>query len=499
MPLSPLRLRLLVASLLTVSFLGALDHTVVATSLATIAGDLGAVEQMSWVIVAYTLASTVVLPVLGKLADLTGARLIFLSSLVLFLVASLLCGFAQDITQLTLARIGQGIGSAGLHLMPQTIIGEVTTPRERPRILSIIGAAFPVAILVGPLAGGLITDAWGWRWVFWINIPVGLIALALAVVAVPHIAGRSGRRFDLAGAVVLGISVTAFVLAAGWASSGAPLGAGAVVVAALVAILGIAVFIAIELRVSEPLVPLRHFTQRTIVVCIVLSTVIGVGLFSVVSYVPTYIQMAYRASATVSGLVPIATVFGMLVSTLVTGWLASRSGRYRVFPLFGTSAAAIGLLIMAVLPSGLPLWVPMLAMGLVGIGTGSFMNIIIAVAQSAAPRADTGSVTATVSLVRQIGSTAATAVVGGLIGAGVSAGLPAALDAATLTPAAVHAASPAVQAQVAALYSSVMAPIFIGLAVAYAIGIVAALLLPDGRLSDQLEPAVPRAAEAAAA
>jgi EmrB/QacA subfamily drug resistance transporter len=499
MPLSPLRLRLLVASLLTVSFLGALDHTVVATSLATIAGDLGAVEQMSWVIVAYTLASTVVLPVLGKLADLTGARLIFLCSLVLFLVASLLCGFAQDITQLTLARIGQGIGSAGLHLMPQTIIGEVTTPRERPRILSIIGAAFPVAILVGPLAGGLITDAWGWRWVFWINIPVGLIALALAVVAVPHIAGRSGRRFDLAGAVVLGISVTAFVLAAGWASSGAPLGASAVIIAALVAILGIAVFIAIELRVSEPLVPLRHFTQRTIVVCIVLSTVIGVGLFSVVSYVPTYIQMAYGASPTVSGLVPIATVFGMLVSTLVTGWLASRSGRYRVFPLVGTSAAAIGLLIMAFLPSGLPLWVPMLAMGLVGIGTGSFMNIIVAVAQSAAPREDTGSVTATVSLVRQIGSTAATAVVGGLIGAGVAAGLPSALDAATLTPAAVHAASPAVQAQVAELYSSVMAPIFIGLAVAYAIGIVASLLLPDGRLSDQLDSAVPRAAEAAAA
>ena len=186
-------------SLFTVSFLGALDHTVVATSLATIAGDLGAVQQMSWVIVSYTLASTVVLPVLGKLADLIGARFIFLASLVLFLVASLLCGFAQDMTQLALARIAQGVGSAGLHLMPQTIIGEVTSPRERPRVLSIIGAAFPVAILVGPLAGGLITDAWGWRWVFWINIPVGLIALALAVVAVPHIAGRSGRRFDIAG------------------------------------------------------------------------------------------------------------------------------------------------------------------------------------------------------------------------------------------------------------------------------------------------------------
>ncbi len=499
MPLSPWRLRLLIASRLTVSFLGALDHTVVATSLATITGELGAVQQMSWVIVSYTLASTVLLPVLGKLADLAGARLVFLASLVLFLIASLLCGFAQDITQLTLARIAQGIGSAGLHLMPQTIIGEVTTPRERPRILSIIGAAFPIAILVGPIVGGVITDAWGWRWVFWINIPVGLIALALAVVAVPHIPGRSGRRFDLAGAIALGTSVTAAVLAAGWASSGGGPTASAVVIAALAAIVGIAAFIAIELRVSEPLVPLRHFADRTILVCVVLSTVIGVGLFSVVSYVPTFIQMAYSTSATVSGLVPIATVMGMLVSTLVTGWLASRSGRYRVFPLIGTSGAAVGLVIMAFLPSGVPLWAPMLAMGLVGIGTGAFMNIIVAVAQSAAPREDTGSVTATVSLVRQIGSTVATAVVGGLIGAGVTAGLPASLDAATLTPQAVSRASAAAQTQVAELYSSVMAPIFIGLAVAYAVGVVASLLLPNGRLSDHLEVPVSRAAEAATA
>ena len=424
MPLSPWRLRLLIISLLTVSFLGALDHTVVATSLATITGELGAVEQMSWVIVSYTLASTVLLPVLGKLADLVGARLIFLSSLALFLVASLFCGLAQDITQLALARVAQGIGSAGLHLMPQTIVGEVTSPRERPRVLSLIGAAFPIAILVGPLAGGLITDAWGWRWVFWINIPVGMIALALAVVAVPHIAGRSGRRFDIAGAVVLGVTVTAFVLAAGWASAGADGSGPLVVIAALVAIIGLAAFIAIELRVSEPVVPLRHFANRTILVCIVLSTVIGVGLFSVVSYVPTFIQMAYGTSATVSGLVPIATVFGMLVSTLVTGSLASRTGRYRIFPIFGTTAAAVGLLVMALLPAGMPLWVPMLAMGLVGIGTGSFMNIIVAVAQSAAPRSDTGSVTATVSLVRQVGSTTATAIVGGLIGAGVTLGLP---------------------------------------------------------------------------
>ncbi|MET0672059.1 MAG: MFS transporter [Microbacterium pygmaeum] len=475
-------------SLLTVSFLGALDHTVVATSLATIAGDLGAVQQMSWVLVSYTLASTVMLPVLGKLGDLIGVRLIFLASLVLFLVASLCCGLAQDITQLAIARVAQGIGSAGLHLMPQTIVGTVVPPRERPRVLSIIGAAFPVAILVGPLLGGVITDAWGWRWVFWINIPVGLIALALAVIAIPHVPGHSGRRFDIAGAVVLGISVTALVLGASWASADRWVIGVPVIVAAAIAVVALAVFILIEMRVREPLVPLRHFANRTILICIVLSTVIGVGLFSVVSYVPTFIQMAYRTSATVSGLVPIATVFGMLVSTLFTGWLASRSGRYRMFPIVGTALAAGGLLIMAFLPPGLPLWAPMAAMALVGVGTGAFMNILVAVAQSAAPRSDTGSVTATVSLVRQVGSTTATAIVGGVIGAGVALGLPAGLDAATLTPAVVHASSAAVQAQVAELYTAVLSPIFIGLAIAYAVGIVAALLLPNRRLSDHFEP-----------
>ncbi|MFE1665134.1 MFS transporter [Microbacterium sp. P02] len=499
MPLTPWRLRLLIISLLTVSFLGALDHTIVATSLATITGELGAVEQMSWVIVSYTLASTVLLPVLGKLADLIGARFVFLASMVLFIVASLFCGLAQDIGQLAIARVAQGMASAGLHLMPQTIVGEVTSPRERPRVLSLIGAAFPIAILVGPLAGGLITDAWGWRWVFWVNIPVGLVALALAAIAVPHIAGRAARRFDIAGAVVLGITVTALVLAASWASTHEPGSGIPLLIAALVAVVGLVSFVVIELRAPEPLVPLRLLGNRTILISIVLSAVIGMGLFSVVSYVPTYIQMAYRTSATVSGLVPIATVFGMLVSTLVTGSLASRTGRYRVFPIFGTATAAVGLLVMALLPAGMPLWVPMLAMGLVGIGTGSFMNIIVAIAQSAATRADTGSVTATVSLVRQVGSTTATAIVGGLIGAGVAAGLPSTLDAATLTPQIVHGASAAVQAQVAALYSGIMAPIFVGLAIVYAIGIVAAILLPNGRLSDERATATAAVSEAATA
>ncbi|QQQ62770.1 MDR family MFS transporter [Paenarthrobacter ureafaciens] len=484
MPLSTVKLRLLVASLLTVSFLGALDHTVVSTSLATIAGELGALELMSWVVVGYTLASTVLLPVLGKLGDVLGPRRVFLTSLIIFLLASLACGFAHDMTWLVVSRVVQGMSSAGLQLMSQTIIAKVTTPRERSRYLAIVGAAFPIAILVGPVLGGAITDYWGWSWVFWINIPVGVVALGLAFAAVPKLdRGQLPRHYDVAGAAAFTLGLVTLVLGVTWAADGS--GGVRAVAALVVSAIALLAFFIIEHRVPEPLVPLRFFANRTIAAGIALSAIIGVGLFSITAYLPTYFQMAYQVSATVSGLVPIATVLGMLVSNLLTGWLASRTGRYRVFPIIGTSLAAAGLFVMAWLPAGGPLWVPMLVMALVGMGTGSFMSLIVAVVQSAAPTSQTGSITATINLVRQVGSTVATAVIGGTIAFGVAALLPAGLDAATLTPQAVHQAVPATQEAVASIYGQVFTPIFMALAVTYAIGIIAALLLPQGRLSDE--------------
>ena len=488
MQLSPVKLRLLTTSLLTVSFLGALDHTVVSTSLATISGELGALQLMSWVVVGYTLASTVLLPVLGRLGDVLGARRIFLVSLVMFLAASLACGFATDIAWLIAARVLQGMSSAGLQLMSQTIIARVTTQRERPRYMAIIGAAFPIAILVGPVVGGAITDYWGWQWVFWINIPVGAAAFALALVAVPHLEpGPAPRHFDIAGSAVFTSALVALVLAASWAAErdGGP-AAGSALAASIA---GFIAFFLIERRAPEPIVPLHFFANRTIAAGTALSAIIGVGFFSITAYLPTYFQMAYRTTATVSGLVPIATVFGMLISNLLTGWLASRTGRYRIFPVGGTVLGAVALLVMALLPAGLPLWAPMIVMGAVGLGTGAFMSLIVAVVQGAVPAGQTGTITATINLVRQVGSTVATAVIGGVIGSGVAALLPAGLDASTLTPQQVHQAPPAVQADVAQIYSSVFTPIFIALACAYALGILAAVLLPHGRLSDEPVPA----------
>ncbi|MFF2028773.1 MFS transporter [Arthrobacter sp. NPDC058192] len=495
MPLSPLRLRLLVIALLSVSFLGALDHTVVSTSLATIAGELDALTLMSWVVVGYTLASTVLLPVLGKLGDVLGARRIFLGSLVVFLAASLACGFAQDMAWLIAARVLQGMSSAGLQLMSQTIIARVTSQRERPKYMAIIGAAFPIAILVGPVLGGAITDYWGWQWVFWINIPVGAAALVLALIAVPRLApGPRPRHFDVAGAAVFTTALVALVLAVTWATGRSQGPATAVALGA--SVVGFVAFFFIERRAAEPIVPLHFFASRTIAAGTALSAIIGVGLFSITAYLPTYFQMSYQTTATVSGLVPIATVFGMLISNLLTGWLASRTGRYRVFPIVGTSLGAASLFVMAVLPAGLPLWVPMIVMGLVGMGTGAFMSLIVAVVQGAVPASQTGTITATINLVRQVGSTVATAIIGGVVGFGVAALLPAGLDASTLIPQLVHAAAPEVQASVAHAYSSVFTPIFTALAATYAVGIVAAVLLPHGRLSDEPVPAQQTTSEA---
>jgi len=489
MTLSPARLRVLVASLLTVSFLGALDHTVVSTSLATIAGDLGALEHMSWIMVGYTLAATVMLPVLGKLGDVVGPRRVFLVSLVLFLIASLACGFAPDLGWLIAARVVQGLGSAGLQLMSQTIIARVTSPRQRPRFMAIIGAAFPVAIVVGPVVGGLITDFWGWSWVFWINLPVGLVALALALVAIPRLPSGAHPRFDIPGSIVFTGTLVALVLAVTWIGDDAL--RPAAIICAGAAVIGIPVLVVIERRAAEPILPPRILRHRTILVCLGLSLVVGAGLFAIVAYVPTYIQMAFRTTATVSGLVPIATVLGMLVSNLLTGWLVSRSGRYRAYPVIGTALGAFGLTVMAALPVGTPLWVPMAVMAVVGIGTGSFTNLIFAVVQSAAARSDLGAVTATTNLVRQIGSAVGTAIVGGVVGFGVASSLPAGLDANTLTPAAARAASESVRDEIAVVYHDVFAPVFLGLAAVYACGVVIALLLPAGRLSDEAPAPVP--------
>lgn len=492
MKLSPLRTRLLVGTLVAVAFLGALDHTVVATSLATIAAELDALAHMSWVVVAYTLASTTLMPVIGRLGDTIGPRTVFLVSIAVFLAASVACGFAQDMSSLIIARIVQGIGSSGIQLTSQTLVAHIAAPRDRAGYMSIVGAAFPVAIVVGPLVGGIITDTIGWPWVFWINLPLGGAAFLFALFALPRIPRSTARGpMDVVGAVTFAVGMIALVLSVTWFGEGGGVHA---VIAAVIAVAGFCAFVTAEFRAPMPLLAPRLFANRRMAVATALSGIVGIGLLSVTSYLPTYVQMVYRVSATVSGFVPIATVFGMLVAGLVTGWLVARTGSYRGVAIAGPVISAVGLIAMSLLPVGVPLWLPTALMAIVGIGTGAFMNLVVAVAQSSVPIENVGAATAGVNLVRQIGGTVTTAVIGGVLGAGVTARLDAA--SATLTPQQVHAAAESVQSAVADAYAGIMHPVFAALAVVYALGFVLALLLPRGRIENDAPGSAPTGAPA---
>jgi EmrB/QacA subfamily drug resistance transporter len=483
--LSPSRLRALLIALTLVSLLSALDHTIIASSLATVTGELGGVQYLTLVIVGYTLAVTIAMPVFGRLGDIYGRRGLFLGSVSLFIIASLLCGFSNDMAQLTGARVLQGIGGAGVQILSQTVLADAVALRQRAKYQAIVGASFPIAILLGPLAGGLLTDTVGWRWIFWMNAPLGLIALLLAARSVPRSVRTPGRgTFDVPGAMLLGIATASLV-------SVVTLGGGIlawdspqIIILGGVAMLATVGFFIVELRSEHPLIPITIFRRRVVVVAITLGTVVGVGLLSVVSYLPTYIQMVYRTSATVAGLVPLASVSGMLVASLISGFVVSRTGRYRAFPIFGTAAGAVGLFGTA-FTSEAPLWVVAALMTLVGFGSGSFMQLLVVIVQAVTDPAAVGAVTSTVHLVRQIFSTVASAVVGGLFASRLVAGVPSGVPLETLTPSALQRLSPQTQVEVAAAYGSAMAPIFIGLSFVFALGFIAALMLPHHELTDQ--------------
>lgn len=482
---TPTHFRPLFVALVLVSLLGALDQTIVASSLATVAGELGGVEHMAWAIVSYTLAGTIAIPIYGQLGDLRGRRGLFLSALVLFLVGSVLCGFAQDMAQLTLARVVQGFGGAGVGLLSQTIVADVTAPRDRAKYQGMLGSVFGIAVLAGPLAGGLLTDTVGWRWIFWINVPLGLLALALALRTVPHSSGIAGR-FDVPGAALLAIGSTGLVLLATWGGTVYPWTSPLILAIVAVTLVATAAFFIVELRAAHPLVPLHIFSNRTVVLGTILSAVVGVGLFSAVSYIPGYVQMIYNTTATVAGSLPIAMVVGMMITSNAVGFLVSRTGRYRGLPIVGTAASAVGLFWLAALGPDDPLWLRAALTALIGLGTGAFMQVVVAVVQNAASESIVGAVTSTVNLVRQVGSTVATAVVGGAFAGRLVAGLPSSVDAATLTPAVLAGQSAALQHRVAEAYVTAMSPVFVGLGVVYVVGFAAALLLPQLELSDRL-------------
>src|SRR3954447_1308596 len=489
------RRQLLVAfsGIMLATLLAALDQTIVATALPHIAGDLQGFQHLSWVVTAYLVASTVTVPLYGKLSDIYGRRPLFVVSITIFLVGSVLCGAAQSMNQLIAFRAVQGLGAGGLIPLSQTAIADLFSPRERGRYIGFIGAMWAIASVAGPLAGGTLTDAVSWRWIFYINVPLGLIALVVVVRTMPGLTERREHQIDYIGAALLSAAVTALLVACVWGGVTYPWGSAEVVGTAAAGVVLAAAFVLRQLRAPEPLLSLDLFRDRVFTVSALAGLLIGAILFGLTVYIPLFIQTVLGASATVSGVTLIPFAGGWVVASFVAGQVMSRTGRYRVYPILGSVLVLTGVFLL----SRIGVHTTKLAIGgclvIVGIGMGISFQTYIVATQNAVAMRELGVATAALQFFRTMGGTLGVAGLGALLNNRLTGELvdhlgPAGdrIDQQRLLQGGLHVPRGLVEGTRLALASS-LETVFLVLVPVAALGVVLALLLPERPLRQTVD------------
>ena len=397
------QVRLIFGALLLVMLLASLDQTIVSTALPTIVGDLGGLSHLSWVVTAYLLASTVAGPLYGKLGDLYGRKTLLQVAIVLFLIGSALCGLAQGMTELIAFRALQGLGGGGLMVTTMAVVGDIIPPRDRGKYQGFFGAVFGVSTVIGPLLGGFFVDSLSWRWIFYVNLPLGLVAFAVIGAVFHARAAHVHHRIDYLGAAALTAALSAIVLFTSLGGTTYAWDSPLILALIAVGVVTLVLFPLIEARAAEPILPLALFRNRTFVVTSAVGFIIGLALFGAVTYLPLYLQVVKGHSPTASGLLLTPMMAGLLITSILSGNLISRYGRYRLFPIAGTAVATLGLYLLSHITVSTSSLAVALFMVVLGLGLGMVMQVLVLAVQNAVDYRYLGVATSGSTLFRQVG------------------------------------------------------------------------------------------------